>query len=180
MAENTHLVFAFFENEEKADEAARELEAWARSSRNIDLDAIGVLVRDEFGAVNTQKLGPRAGKRGAGIGLVLGLIAAVPTGGLSLVGGVAAGAGGGGLVGSLVHRGLGLSEQDTAWMAGQLDAGRAAVGVLAAEEEADAVKGKLVGLGGDTKVHEVQDRGLEEAMAEDTAKGESSEPTQKP
>jgi uncharacterized membrane protein len=158
-----HVVFAFFEDEETADKAARELEAWARRTRHIDLDAVGVLVRDDRGAVKTQKLGPRAGKSGAGIGLVLGLIAAVPSGERSLVHARAERTGGRGLLESLVHRGLGLSPEETAWIADQLDTGRAAVGVLAASEEADLVAGKLAGLGGQTKVHEVD--GIEAADA---------------
>ena len=34
------MVFAFFEDEETSDKAARELEAWAQRTRQIDLDAM--------------------------------------------------------------------------------------------------------------------------------------------
>src|SRR5262245_8602035 len=158
-----YVVFAFFENGGTADKAARELEAWARRTRHIDLDAVGVLVRDDRGAVKTQKLGPRAGRSGAGIGLVLGLIAAVPAGEPSLVHARAGMTGGRGLLESLVPRGPGPSPEETGWIADQLDTGRAAVGVLAASEEADLVAAKLERLGGQTKLHEVD--GIEAAEA---------------
>lgn len=159
------VVFAFFRNEEAADQAARELEAWARRTRHIDLDAVGILARDDHGAVKRQKLGPRAGRCGAGIGLVLGLIAAVPSGEPALAHARAGRTGGRGLLESLVHRGLGLSPGETAWIAGELDAGRAAVGVLAASDEAGLVAEKLARLGGETKVHEVADWAIEAADA---------------
>jgi hypothetical protein len=42
------------------------------------------LVKDENGEIKEHKLGRRAGKKGMGIGVALGVVAAIPTGGLSL------------------------------------------------------------------------------------------------
>ncbi|WP_189133585.1 hypothetical protein [Wenjunlia tyrosinilytica] len=53
-----------------------------------------------------HKLGRQAGKRGMGVGVALGLIAAIPTGGLSLVGGVLGGRAGCGIIGEFFHKGL--------------------------------------------------------------------------
>ncbi|MFJ1864282.1 hypothetical protein ACIOD1_06600 [Streptomyces sp. NPDC088097] len=84
------LVPAFFPDEDSADQAAQALRDWEKATEYMKVDAIGVLVKDEQGQVKEHKLGRRAGKRGMGIGAVLGVIAAIPTGGLSLVGGAVA------------------------------------------------------------------------------------------
>ena len=90
-----------------------------------------------------------------GVGVVLGLIAAIPTGGLSLVGGVLGGALGGGVIGEFFHRGLKISENDAARIGRELDAGRAAVGVLAWDSETDILANKLKDLGGTPQTHAV-------------------------
>ena len=99
------------------------------------------------------------------IGLILGVIAAIPTGGLSLLGGVVGGAVGGGVVGSLFHRHLGLSDADRARIGKELDGGKAAVGVLVEADEAAAFTAKLAELGGQPETHEVTDEGVEKAAA---------------
>jgi L-alanine-DL-glutamate epimerase-like enolase superfamily enzyme len=121
----------------------------------MKFDAIGVLVKDTDGAVKEHKLGRRAGKRGMGIGVALGLIAAIPTGGLSLVGGVLGGAAAGGVIGQFFRKGLKMTDADAARIGRELHAGRAAVGVLAWDFEAKAVADKLVQLGGTPQTHEV-------------------------
>ena len=50
----------------------------------MKVDGIGVLVKDSDGKIKEHKLGKQAGKKGMGIGVALGVIAAIPTGGLSL------------------------------------------------------------------------------------------------
>jgi len=155
MASNPHLALAFFENEDAADGAAGALRAWARSNRRVQLEAVGVLVKDEQGEVKTHKLGPREGKKGIGIGAVLGVIGAIATGGITLVEGAVIGGAGGGLVGSMFHKSLGMSKDDLERIGSQLDAGHAAVGALVPSNQADAVSGELEALGGEPEVHEV-------------------------
>jgi hypothetical protein len=75
---------------------------------------------------------------------------------------------GGGLLGTLHHKGLGLSESDRDRLGAELTGGKAAVGVLAPVAEADAVTAKLTELGGAAESHEVTDEALEEAHAADT------------
>jgi uncharacterized membrane protein len=149
------LVLAFFPNEDLADEAAMVLRNWDNASEHIKVDGVGVLVRDENGKVKEHKLGKRAGKKGMGIGVALGVVAAIPTGGLSLVGGAAGGLVGGGVIGEFFHKGLKITEEDAARIGSELDAGHAAVGVLAWDFEAGEVADKLKELGGTTQIHDV-------------------------
>ena len=86
-----------------------------------------------------------------GVGVALGLIAAIPTGGLSLVGGVL----GGGIIGEFFHKGLKMTDEDVARIGRELDAGHAAVGVLTWDFETEAVAEKLKDLGGTPQTHEV-------------------------
>jgi uncharacterized membrane protein len=161
MVDDSRVVIAFFDSEEAADQAAADLKAWGEASEEIKLDNVGVLVRDAYGVVKEHKLGPRSGKKGAGIGLVLGLVAAVPTAGLSLVGGAVGGAVGGGILGAVFHKGL--PKEDLNRVTAEIGEGHAAVGVLVDASEADQVTAKLVELGGRPEVHEVSDEGLQQA-----------------
>ncbi|TAH52685.1 MAG: hypothetical protein EYC68_06060 [Chloroflexota bacterium] len=150
------LVLAFFDTESAADNAVNELKNWDKASKEIKLGSIGILVKDDKGKVKTQKLGARH----TGAGAVLGAIAAViATGGLALIGGAVLG----GIVGTFFHKGLGMSKDDLARIDKQLDGGKAAVGVLASDEEAAAVTAKLTELGGKPETHEVTDEAVEQA-----------------
>jgi uncharacterized membrane protein len=149
------LVLAFFDTEDAADHAAKALRGWEKATEYMKLDAIGVLVKDDDGKVKEHKLGRRAGKRGMGIGVALGVLAAIPTGGLSLAGGVLGGAGGGAAIGQFFHKGLKMTDEDAARIAHELDAGHAAVGVLTWDFETEAVSEKLKELGGTPQTHEV-------------------------
>lgn len=150
-----HLVLAFFPNEDLADEAAMVVKNWEKASEHMKVDGVGVLVKDENGKVKEHKLGKRAGKKGMGVGVALGVIAAIPTGGLSLAAGAAGGVVGGGVIGDFFHKGLKLSDEDAARIASELDASHAAVGVLAWDFESDAVADKLKEVGGTPETHEV-------------------------
>jgi uncharacterized membrane protein len=153
------LVLAFFDTEDAADEAANALRDWEKATEYMKVDAVGVLVKDDDGKVKEHKLGKRAGKRGMGIGVALGLIAAIPSGGLSLAGGVLGGAAGGGVIGQFFHKGLKMTDEDTARISRELDAGHAAVGVLTWDFETESVSQKLTGLGGTPETHEVAKHG---------------------
>ena len=165
MAESTNLVLAFFDSETLADGSAESLRAWAKTNRRLQLEAIGVLVKDESGNVKTHKLGPREAKKGLGIGSVLGIVAAIASGGVTLIEGVAAGAVGGGAIGALFHKGLGMSDEDLEEIGMRLDAGHAAVGVLVPANQAPAVAKELESLGGDLTVHAISQDDVREAAA---------------
>ena len=160
------LVLAFFANEAAADQAVQEIKQWDKASKEIKLGSIGVLVKDEKGKVKTHKLGARHTTTGA----AAGVLAAVLSGGVSLVGGVVLGS----LVGAFIHKGLGMSKEDLARIGGELDGGKAAVAVLAAADESAAVSAKLGELGGTVETHEVTDEALEQAVAASEATPESA------
>ncbi|MEV0803989.1 DUF1269 domain-containing protein [Kribbella sp. NPDC050281] len=153
---NKIVVLAVFANEAAADSAAQTLKDSGLASH----DAIGVLVLNEKGEVKTEKVGKRSTGKGAGIGLALALFTPV---------GLVVGLVGGGLVGALHHKGLGLDKADRERLGSALTDGKAAVGVLAPVTEADAVSTKLTDLGGMTESHTVSDDDLEEAHQAATA-----------
>ncbi len=155
MADN-QVVLGIFNNEAAADAAVESLKMWDQATEDIKLGAIGVLVVDEAGQIKEHKLGSRSGKKGAGIGLVLAVVAP-PT--------LLAGVVGGGILGHFHHKGLGLSVEDRERIGAELAGGKAAVGVLAAGEEAGAISGKLTELGGEVEAHEVTDEALEAVAA---------------
>jgi uncharacterized membrane protein len=149
------LVLAFFENEAAADAAVDSIKQWNKADKDVKLGAIGVLVKDEKGKIKTHKLGSRQ----TGLGAVLFALAGLLSGGLTVLGGAVIGA----LVGSLFHKGLGMSKDDLARIDGELDGGKAAVGILAKAEEAEAVSAKLTELGGAVEAHEVTEEAEEHA-----------------
>ena len=153
----TTVVLAFFNDEASADDAVEQLKRWDKADDDVKLNAIGVLVLDDKGKIKTHKLGKRSVGKGAGIGLLLAIVAP-PT--------LLAGVVGGGILGALHHKNLGMNSADQARIAGQLEGGKAAVGVLAKADQADAIQARLTELGGTAEVVEVP----EEAAAEaDTA-----------
>jgi uncharacterized membrane protein len=147
------VVLAIFKDEAAADAAVASLKTWDKATDDIKANAIGVLVLDKNGKLKTHKLGKRSTGKGAGIGIALAVIAPA-----SLV----AGAIGGGVLGALHHKGLGLDDDERDQIAAQLTDGKAAVGVLAEDVEASDISAKLTELGGSTKVHTLS----KEAVAE--------------
>ena len=155
---NKTVVLAIFKNEAAADTAAESLKDSGVAKR----DAIGVLVLDEKGKIKTEKVGKRSMGKGAGIGVALALVTPV---------GLGVGLIGGGLLGALHHKNLGLDEADRDRIGRELAGGKAAVGVLAPVTETSVVASKLTDMGGATESHEVSDEDLEEAHMAATADG---------
>jgi hypothetical protein len=150
MAEH-RIVLGIFANEAAADAAAESLMAWEKAN-NVMPRPVGVLVLDDGGQIKEHKLGARSGKAGAGIGLVLAVIAPP-----SLLVGIV----GGGIIGHFHHKGLGLTDADRERIAAELAGGRAAIGVLVEEApEAAMIAGKLTELGGTPEIHAVTDEAL--------------------
>jgi len=150
------MVLAFFADEAAADAAVRSLLAWEKEN-DVMPRPIGVLVADENGQVNEQKLGTRSSKTGAGIGLVLAALAP-PT--------LLAGMVGGAILGHFHHKGLGLTDADRERLAAELAGGKAAIGVLVEDDpEAAMISNKLTELGGTPEVHEVTEEALEAVAA---------------
>ena len=149
---NKMVVLAIFNDEASADAAADAL----RKSGVAHHDAIGVLALNEKGEIKTHKIGKRSVGLGIGIGLVLALLTPI---------GLVVGLVGGGLLGALHHKGLGIDQADRDRIGSELQGGKAAVGVLAPVSEAKFVADKLTELGGVAETHEVSDEALDEAHA---------------
>lgn len=148
---NKTVVLAIFKDEVSADAAATSL----KDSGVARGDAIGVLVLNEKGELKADKVGKRSWGKGSGIGAVVALVTPV---------GLAAGLIGGGLLGALHHKNLGLDEADRDRIGSELRGGKAAVGVLAPVSEATVVADKLIELGGTVETHPVSDEAVEEAQ----------------
>ena len=144
MARRT-VVLAFFRDEADADDAVEQMKAWDKWDNDVKLNAIGVLALDDKGKLKTHKLGKRSVGKGAGIGLVLAVIAP-PT--------LLAGVVGGGILGAFHRKNLGMKGADRDRIAAQLQGGRAAVGVLVNEDQAEAVSTRLSQLGGTPETHD--------------------------
>jgi uncharacterized membrane protein len=151
------LVLGFFPSEEAAKKAAQELEGFDRSVAGIKFDNIGILTKDKKGKVKAEMQGPRH----TGAGLLLGALAGVLTGGISILAGALLG----GVLGHFVHKSLGLSKDDLTRISGELDGGKAAVGILVPESEAKAVTSWMEGVGGKTEAHAVAEDAEQQATA---------------
>jgi len=147
---NDTVVLAIFQNEAAADVAAADL----KESGAAQGDAIGVLALNERGQLKTDKVGKRSAGKGAGIGAIAALVTPV-----GLVGGLV----GGGLLGALHHKNLGLDKADRARLGSELEGGKAAVGVLVALSEAGFMVDKLASMGGTPETHQVSAEAVEEA-----------------
>src|SRR5204862_5159609 len=111
------LVLAFFPDEPAADNAAAAL----KDSGIAHGDAIGILALDSDGKLKQDKVGARSTGKGAGIGGVIAVFSTAVLGPAVVVGAAA---------GALHHKNLGLSDADKARLTVDLNAGKAAVGVM--------------------------------------------------
>lgn len=156
---NDTVVLAIFDTEESADVAAEEL----KESGAVKGDAVGILALNEKGELKTDKVGKRSTGKGAGIGAIAALCTPV---------GLVAGLVGGGLLGSLHHKNLGLDKADRARLGSELEGGKAAVGVLVPVTEATYMEDKLASMGGVPETHQLSAEAVEEATsAADAAQG---------
>src|SRR5436309_11342985 len=146
------LVLAVFPDELAADAAAGAL----KDSGIADGDAIGILVLDSDGKLKQDKVGAHSTGKGAAIGGVIGVFGVALLGPAVLTG-VA--------VGALHHKNLGLSDGDKARLTVELNAGKAAVGVMADFDSAPAISDRLAQLGGAPERHELTDETLQAAGA---------------
>src|SRR3954465_4801029 len=151
-----HLVLAVFPDELAADSAAVEL----KDSGIADGDAIGILALDAGGKLEQDKVGARSTGKGAAIGGVIGVFGVALLGPAILTGMA---------VGALHHKNLGLSDADKARLTVELNAGKAAVAVMAHPDTAPATSDFLTQRGGTPEGHELTDDALEAAETTDTA-----------
>ena len=110
----------------------------------VTIEALGILVLDEQGRLKTDKIGSRTPGKGAAIGLVLAMLTPV---------GLAVGVIGGGVLGHLHHKDLGLSNEVRERIGAELQGGKAAVGVMSDPTGSEAIAIRLADLGGTLELH---------------------------
>jgi uncharacterized membrane protein len=165
MAENKndHLVVAYFDGKDQAEQAAESLKNWDKANDDIKLGAIAVVSKNDKGKVETTNLGPRNTGKGATIGVIAGVAAGLLSGGLTVVGGALLGGILGGGVGALSKQGIGLSQEDLDRMQAELDAGHAALLVMADEAEVADTTAELTSLGGRAQANPVAPEAVAQA-----------------
>ncbi len=144
--ENEQLLIAYFPTKATAEDAAKELKAWDKEYAEIELGAMGIISKGEDGKVKTEKVGSRATGKGAKWGVLVGAVAGIFTGGIGLIGGAVAGLAVGSIAGTMVHRGLGMSDEEKQSLEQHIADGGVALAVMAHEEEAAAVESVLSAL----------------------------------
>lgn len=180
---NEQLVLAYFDSKDQAEQAADALTGWDKANEDIKLGALAVVSKNDKGKVETTKLGPRNTGKGAKIGVIAGIAAGVLTGGLSLVGGALLGGILGGGAGALSKQGIGLSKEDMDRMTSELEAGHAALLVMAADAEVADTTAELSRLGGRAQASEVAPEAVaqaEQVLSSIPAVTEASAPTETP
>jgi uncharacterized membrane protein len=160
---NEHLVVAYFDSKEQAEQAADSLKGWDKANDDIKMGAIAVLSKNDKGKIETTKMGPRNTGKGAKIGVIVGVIAGILTGGLSLVGGAIWGAVLGSAAGTLSKKGIGLSKEEVERMGGELDNGHAALLAMVDENEVTDTTAELTRLGGKAQASEVAPEAVAQA-----------------
>ena len=144
------LVLAVFPDELAADSAAAAL----KDSDIAHGDAIGILALDADGKLKQDKVGKRSTGKGAAIGGVIAVFSTAVLGPAVLAGAA---------VGALHHKNLGLSDADKARLTVELNAGKAAVGVLAPFGTAPAISDRLTQLGAASETHGLTEDALQAA-----------------
>jgi uncharacterized membrane protein len=151
---NKNLVIAYFPNEHAADMVADGLKDWDEACRDIKLGGIGILTMEDE-KIKTHLVGTHATGTGARWGTILGVAAAIFSGGLTIIGGAVAGLAAGAVAGTLFHKRLGMSDEDKARLEDHLKNGGAALAVMASADEEAATRKELASMGGEIESFDV-------------------------
>jgi uncharacterized membrane protein len=180
---NDHLVVAYFDSKAQAEQAADSLKTWDKANDDIKLGAMAVVSKNDKGKIENTDLGPRNTGKGATIGVIAGAAAGLLSGGLTVVGGAVLGGILGAGAGALNKQGIGLSQEDLDRMSSELDAGHAALLVMADAEEVADTTGELTRLGGRAQSSEVAPEAVaqaEQALSSTATTTEASVSTETP
>jgi uncharacterized membrane protein len=167
-------VIASFDSQAQAEQAAKDLMGWDKANDDVKLGAIGVLTKDDKGEIKTHNYSQRNTRKGAKVGMGLGVIAAVFSGGLTLIPTAIGGALAGGAAGTLFRKGLGMSDEELQALSTDLDGGRAALLVMCDANEVQPTSEYLTAAGGKVQSHAIDTAALESAAA---AEGNSGTPS---
>lgn len=157
---NDQVIVAIFDSYVAAEKALTTLQHWDEANEEIKLGAVGTMIKQN-GKVKTQ-VGRNTGK-GAVVGTTIGVIAAILSGGLTLVGGVIAGSATGGVLGAFMKKSTHLTKDEIEQIGKELDAGRAAVVVTCDDYEVAPTREQLINAGGRVRNYEVPQEAIIEA-----------------
>jgi uncharacterized membrane protein len=164
MAETPEIaVIATFDTVGAAEQAATDLMGWDKANDDVKLGAIGLLTKNDKGEIKTKNYSSRSTGKGATVGMGLGALAAVFSGGLTLVPSVIGGAVAGGAAGTLFRKGLGVTDADLARLGNELDGGHAALLVMCDPSDVTATSDYLVAAGGRPQTSSISEGDLEAA-----------------
>ncbi len=158
-----HAVIATFDSGAQAEQAAQDLMRWDKVSDEIEIGAIGVVTKDAQGELVTNNYSQRNTGKGAKVGMSVGVLAAVLSGGLTLIPTVVGGAVAGGALGALSKKGLGLTDTELEGLRTELADGRAAVLVMCDAGQVEPITAELEAAGGTAHSHVVSTPEFEEA-----------------
>jgi hypothetical protein len=159
---NDNVVITLFPSKESAEEAIDGLKMWDKANHNMKLGVIGTISKD--GDQIATHVGRKAGK-GMALGATLGVIGAVLTGGLSLIGTAVATGALGGALGAFFKKSMNLTKEEIAQIGEALDAGNVAVVVTCDDFEIPWVTEFMQGSGGTVRSYAVPQEALAEAAA---------------
>jgi uncharacterized membrane protein len=172
MAETSEqAVIATFDSVAAAEQAAHDLREWDKANDDIKLGAIGLVTKNAKGEIQTKNYSSRNTGKGAKVGMGLGVLAAVFSGGITLIPGVVGGAVAGGAAGSLFRKGLGFSDDELQQLSSDLDGGHAALLVMCNDDEVAATSEYLTAAGGKPRAHPISEGELQEAARQADASG---------
>lgn len=137
MSKQNKLVWGLFEDMATAETAAFAMKGWDKASKDVKLGAIGAIYKNKKGSIKTKKFGSRNIGKGAAIGAIVGVVGALLPA-VTLVGGLAAGAVGGGAIGLFSKKGLGLSNDELKQISDAIHGDQTVLLVLA-DDEAEAI-----------------------------------------
>jgi uncharacterized membrane protein len=167
------VVIAIFSDEDAAKKASKALQDWDKANDDIKLGAIGTISKK--GDDVKTSVGRKTGK-GAKVGATVGVVAAVLSGGITLIPGLVYGAAGGGVLGTFFKKSLNLTKEEIEELGKKLDSGKVALVVTLSENEVEPTSKQLADLGGEVQSYEVPSEALDEVVAatSDAASGDSA------
>jgi uncharacterized membrane protein len=157
-----YLILSYFPDKAAAEEAAGQVKEWDKNTIEIKLGSIAVLSVNEKGELQSEKVGTRATGKGAKWGIALGAVAGIFTGGLTLVGGALLGLAAGAVAGAFVHSDIGMTDEDRDRLEKHLQAGGAALAVMADDFEVKPTMSIMTNFGGESTSYIVPEEVLKE------------------
>ncbi|HID52376.1 MAG TPA: DUF1269 domain-containing protein [Anaerolineae bacterium] len=156
----SRVVIAFYNSEIDADGAVDSLKRWDDANKDVKLGTVGTIFKKD-GKIKT-KVGHKSGKW-AKVGVVLGIIAGVLSGGVTVIGGAVVAGLTGGVLGAFFKKSTNLTKDEINKIGEALDQGQVAVIVTCDQDELEATSEALSKFGGTVQSYEVDKEALTDA-----------------